>query len=83
MESPTSFAPCAHMRIGTRERIMRTDRSFVGAWKELATSTLALLIPEYRGALAFGSVMFLRVVRLAQECWFIVANKMSRFTFHV
>ena len=81
MESPTSFAPCAHMR--NRERIMRTDRSFVGAWKELATSTLALLIPEYRGALAFGSVRFLRVVRLAQDCWFIVANKMSRFTFHV
>ncbi len=83
MDSPTSFAPCAHMRSGTRERIMRTDRSFVGAWKELATSTLALLIPEYRGALAFGSVMFLRVVRLAQECWFIVANKRSRFTFQV
>ena len=71
------------MRIGTRERIMRTDRSFVGAWKELATSTLVLLIPEYRGALAFSSVRFLRVVRLAQDCSFIVANKMSRFTFHV
>ena len=70
-------------RIGTREHIMRTDRSFAGASKELATSTLALLIPEYRGALAFGSVRFLRVVRLAQECWFIVANNMSRFTFHV
>ena len=23
------------------------------------------------------------MVRLAQDCWFIVANKMSRFTFHV
>ena len=70
-------------RIGTREHIMRTDRSFVGAWKEMATSTLALFIPEYRGAHAFGSVRFLHVFRFAQDCWFIVANKMPRFTFHV